>query len=180
MGSLLECLDYHVVDWERQHNQHTPFLDQIIIDLAEKMMKDSLRQEINATIRDKLGNLGYTEEAVTREINAWHEKRLEDIPNEILVLGITISFDMGWQKRSTGKLYDSLSGYAYKIGCHTNQIIGLSVKCKKCTKCRTANRLGTVAAEHFCTVNWVGASGAMEARVALEMVTDTSNESAGR
>ena len=166
--------------WERQHSRHTPFLNQIIIDLAEKMMKESLHREIDATIRDKLGNLGYTEEAVTRAINAWHEKRLEDIPTEILVLGITISFDMGWQKRSTGKVFDSLSGHAYKIGCHTNEIIGLAVKCKKYTKCRKANRLGTVAADHICTINWVGASGAMEAGVALEMVTAFTNESGGR
>ena len=86
---------------------------------------------------------------------------------------------MGRQKRSTGKLYDSLSGYAYKIGCHTNQIIGLSVKCKKCTKCRTANRLGTVAVEHACTIDWVGAIGSMEAGVALETVDDFFNDSGG-
>jgi len=114
--------------WERTHSRHTPFLNDIIISLAEKMMKESLRREIDLTIRDKLEEKGYTEEAVASAILAWHEKRYTKIPPEILILGIAISFDMGWQKSSTGKLYNSLSGHAYEIGCRTGKIIGLSVK----------------------------------------------------
>ena len=165
---------------ERTHSRHTPFLNEIIINLAEKMMKESLRREIDATIRDKLEEKGYTDEAVTSAILAWHEKRNDEIPPEISILGIAISFDMGWQKRSTGKLYDSLSGHAYAIGCRTSEIIGLSVKCKKCAVCRTANRFSTATAEHNCTINWNGASGAMEAGVALEMVTNMYNDSDNR
>ena len=87
---------------------------------------------------------------------------------------------MGWQKRATGKLYDSLSGHAYTIGCRTGLIIGLCVKCKKCTVCRTTNKLGVAAAEHDCVINWTGASGAMEAGVALEMVTEMCQNTDGR
>ena len=56
--------------WEHTHSRHTPYLNDIIISLAEKMIKESLRQEINLTIRDKLEEKGYTEEAVVSAILA--------------------------------------------------------------------------------------------------------------
>ena len=40
--------------WERQYHHHSPFLNEIAIDLADKMMKQSLIQEIDATISEKL------------------------------------------------------------------------------------------------------------------------------
>ena len=81
--------------WEHQHGRYGPFLNQIVIDLVENMMKKRLCREIDATI-DKLEEKGYTNEAVISVIKAWHENRLEDIPTEILVLGIAILFGMGW------------------------------------------------------------------------------------
>ena len=122
----------------------------------------------------------YTEEEVRSATKAWHKQDTNNISHHILKLGLAISFDMGWQKRSTGKLYDSLSGHAYKIGCRTGEIIGLRVKCKKCTICRKANKRGIPAPEHKCTINWTGASGAMEAGVALEMVKKLCEDYDGR
>ena len=153
-----------------------PLLNDIIIDLAEKMMKENICQEIDGTIRDKLEEKRYTDETVTSATNAWYEKVIDKIPPEILILGIAISSDMDWQKKSTGKLYGSLSGYVYKIGCRKGESIGLSVKCKKCSVSHTANWFSTVAAEHKYVINWIGASVAMEAGVALEMVTNLYNE----
>ena len=31
-------------------------------------------------------------------------------------VGLTMSFDMGWSKRSSGNTYDSLSGHAFFVG----------------------------------------------------------------
>jgi len=33
-----------------------------------------------------------------------------------VTIGHTVSYDMGWSKRSTGKVYDSLSGHGFLIG----------------------------------------------------------------
>lgn len=76
---------------------------------------------------------------------------------------------MGWQKRSTGRLYDSLSGHGFIFGCKTGNIIGFCVKSKACSVCSNTNSLNIPAEEHDCQVNWSGASGAMEAGVALEV-----------
>ena len=85
---------------------------------------------------------------------------------------------MGWQKRSTGKLYDSMSGHGFIFGCRTGNIIGFRVKSKACSTCSMANSLNVVPNEHDCQVNWDGASGAMEAGVALELCIDL-HESSG-
>ena len=60
---------------------------------------------------------------------------------------------MGWQKRSTDKVYTNLSGHAYMIGCQTINSLDLVVKCKKFDICRDANKCGATAKEHSCVIN---------------------------
>ena len=70
---------------------------------------------------------------------------------------------MGWQKRSTGKVYDSLSGHTYIIGALAGNIIRFIVKSKTYSKCKTAKRLGIDVEDHECQINWDGPSEAMDA-----------------
>ena len=75
---------------------------------------------------------------------------------------------MGWNKRTTRKLFDSLSEHAFMIGCQTGMIIGLMATNKKCSVCRSVNKWNTEAPEHDYVVNWIGSSGVMEAGAALQ------------
>ena len=50
------------------------------------------------------------------------------IPDNILTVGIIVSYDMVWQKRSTGRIYDSLSGHGFIIGCSTGKVVALAVR----------------------------------------------------
>ena len=84
---------------------------------------------------------------------------------------------MGWQKRSTGKLYDSMSGHGFIFGCRTGNIIGFRVKSKSCSTCSKANSLNIAPKEHNFQINWDGSSGAMEAGVALELCIDLHDNS---
>ena len=163
--------------WERHYHCHSPFLNEIVIDLADKMTKRSLIREIDTRISEKLKALKYTEEEARSAIKVWHEKDLTNIPHHILKLGLAISFDIGWQKRSTEKLYDSLSGHGllywrnYRLVCKM---------LKKCIICRNANKHGMPAHKHKCTINWTGTSGAMESGVALGMVKKLFEDYEGR
>ena len=49
--------------------------------------------------------------------------------------GLTVSYDMGWQRRSSGNNYTSLSGHAFLIGGHTRRVIACVVFSKKCSIC---------------------------------------------
>ena len=48
---------------------------------------------------------------------------------------LTISVDMGWQKRASGRLYNSPSGVLHVIGARTGKIIFSFVYRNACTKC---------------------------------------------
>ena len=55
-------------------------------------------------------------------------------------IGLTVSYDMGWNKRSSGRRYDSLSGHAFVIGVYTRLIIACVVFSKKCATCSVRKR----------------------------------------
>ena len=82
---------------------------------------------------------------------------------------ITISFDMGWNKRSSGNRYDSLSGHALAIGCLSNKILNVVVSSKICRQCSIARKNGEEPPEHVCPQNYEGSSKAMEADAALTL-----------
>uniref|UniRef100_A0A7S0C7E0 Mutator-like transposase domain-containing protein n=1 Tax=Proboscia inermis TaxID=420281 RepID=A0A7S0C7E0_9STRA len=100
--------------------------------------------------------------------------------DEIKTIGIAVSYDMGWQKRSTGRVYDSISGHGYIIGCRTGKILGMQVRQTKCKKCQAQNNNGTPAVTHDCMVNWDGGSGAMEAAVAMDLIVAVHDKTDGR
>ena len=64
---------------------------------AIKTMEKELDEEVKLTLKNKI------------EYGNYKKKELQ-VP-------ITVQFDMGWSKRSSGNRYDSLSGHAFMIGC---------------------------------------------------------------
>ena len=77
---------------------------------------------------------------------------------------------MGWQKRATGRIYDSLSGHGYFIGCLGKNIVQYGLMKKKCSICIRQNSLSLPFRSYRYAVNWEGSSGAMEAGLALKLV----------
>ena len=86
-------------------------------------------------------------------------------------------YDMGWQKKSSGKRYDSLSGHGFLVGLLTNQIIGMKVYSKVCSICDSS--LPYPKPEHECPKNWEGSSGSMECNAALEMFMEIHEQYKG-
>ena len=85
-------------------------------------------------------------------------------------IGISVSYDMGWQKRATGRIYDSLSGHGFFVGCLSKNVVRYGLLKKKCSTCNRQNRLSIPSGEHKCLVNWSGSSGTMEAALAFDLV----------
>ena len=50
------------------------------------------------------------------------------MPSDIAKIGLTVSYDMGWNKRSTCKVYDSLSGHDFLIDYRTGNVTSMGVK----------------------------------------------------
>ena len=79
---------------------------------------------------------------------------------------------MGWQKRSSGRRYDSSGGHTFIIGERIKGIIGMVLYSKACRKCDAAEKIREETEEHECPKNFEGSSKSMEASAILKMVED--------
>ena len=89
---------------------------------------------------------------------------------------IAVGMDMGWQKRSSGRRYDSSSGHAFLTGVLTRKPISRCLKSKFCRICSWYNSCALVTEDaedvcppHECMANHTGSAGSMELASLLEM-----------
>lgn len=85
-------------------------------------------------------------------------------------------YDMGWQKRGSGRAYDSKSGVGTLIGNRTGKICAYGVKNKDCRMCNFHINKGKVPPEHDCNRNWSGSSKAMEPSVAVDVIKEVESQ----
>ena len=118
-------------------------------------------------IRDESMEEGLKEE-VEKETGMKYEEWL--VKDE--QIGVYGSYDMGWNKRSSGNRYDSLTGHAFLIGCLCKKIIAARIASKKCSTCAIKREEGEEAPPHLCPLNHEGSSKSMEADSALIVVKE--------
>ena len=106
----------------RSMSRHQAFVGSKIKEITEREMKLALQMELEATI-------------VHEESQEYYEKWIKESKTTRRKFGLTVSYDMGWQRRSSGNNYASLSGHAFLIGGHTRRVIGCVVFSKKCSIC---------------------------------------------
>ena len=75
---------------------------------------------------------------------------------------LTVSYDMGWQQRSSGHKYDSTTGHSVMIGAHSKKVIGRRLKCKACPVCALGAKSKIPTPTHICTKNRHKPSKSME------------------
>ena len=86
-----------------------------------------------------------------------------------------MKYDMGWQKRGSGRCYNSKSGVGTVIGNRTGKICGYGVRSKDCRTCVINQNKGLDPPDHQCSKNWEGSSRSMEPDVAVEIVKKIEN-----
>ena len=107
------------------------------------------------------------------------EEGVEEVANEEgSPIQIAIKYDMGWQKRSSGRRYDSLSGVGSVIGNESGKVIGYGVRIKDCRLCTLHVRKGEIPPSHECHKNFDGTSKAMEGDLGKEIVRDLESKGA--
>jgi hypothetical protein len=144
--------------------RHTNFIAieqeiaQVEIEVAHDAIRAGLDEEIKRTVEETMGDMTYEQ---------WRALSDEERPR----IGLVASFDTGWQKRSSGNTYDSLSGHAAFYGQRTGLMIALKIMSKKCTTCdRAAKFESEVVPEHNCPKNHEGSSKSMEPLAAVELL----------
>lgn len=110
--------------------------------IAIYTMKEVIDEEVRLTVED------------SEKYKQYKEGKLR--------VGITVSIDMGWNKRSCDNHYDCLSGHALIIYCLLEQIVAAIVSSKRCRVCNLAEENGEEPPDHVCPKNYDSISKVME------------------
>ncbi|CAC5393417.1 unnamed protein product [Mytilus coruscus] len=113
--------------------------------VAKRSLDDSLEEEKKASERLSVSNSG------------------DNVP-------VSVKYDMGWQKRGSGRKYNSKSGVGSMIGHLTGKLIDLDLRSTDCRFCSYWEGKGKEQPLHNCTRNWYGTSKAMEPDVGVSLV----------
>jgi hypothetical protein len=110
------------------------------------------------------------------DYNVWkmwvNDPTLGDIPDERKPQ-IDASYDMAWQQKGSGHVYNSQSGHGTLFGRISRKVIGLVIKSKLCNYCASFKRKhgdDEPIPLHECWKNHNGTSGAMEPSGAVEVI----------
>ena len=162
------------------------YLHKAIVSVAEEIILESLLKEARACALDQLSTEKFnflwpsyekTIKGNFSELSTEHQEALKS--NPIKLAG---SVDMGWQKRSSGRKYDSPSGHMFLVGSETGEIISytcMSLNCRQCLINKKNRKLNKPEKEHECFKNFDGHSKAMEATSARKLITEICQNSHG-
>ena len=152
-----------------------PVIEGRLSSLIQELTDEILLENLDAAVKlhygerrhDTGGQLLY---------DLWREEIKDNNNQQILPPDLyprlVASADMAWQKRSSGRMYDSNSGWACLVEGKTRRPIAYAVRSKICAICK-AHKDPTVAVRpHECMINHVGSSGSMEPLAILDMVVD--------
>ena len=129
-----------------------------IVNVTDQSMKEGREEEILATVGKE-------------NFDKWKEKKIT--PDEVK---LTTSYDMGWNKRSSGTKYDSTSGHGFVIGGLTKKILQHVVLSKSCSICSFAIKSNRIPQRHECPKNHIGSSKSMECEGIFRMVVQAHDE----
>ena len=105
------------------------------------------------------------------------EEKLVAYKNKLLTpeeVPLTVSYDMGWNKRSSGNKYDSISGHGFIMGGNTKKILNHRCLSKCCSLCDTKNlRNNKEPPPHECPKNHQGSSKSMKCEAIFQMVKES-------
>ena len=88
--------------------------------ILKKIIEIGLKEVIVATIYQKLNDI-YEETDISGYMRRFNN-RDGDVPLEIITLCITVSYNMGWQKRRKRYKYDIISGHGLIIVHRTRKM----------------------------------------------------------
>jgi hypothetical protein len=136
---------------------------------AQEMCDEIIKDNIDEEVRLSTNEFDY---------NVWKmwsaDPSLGPMPVERMPK-LDASYDMAWQQKGSGHVYNSQSGHGTLFGRYTRKIIGLVVKSKLCCYCNKfakKNDPTLVVPAHRCWKNHNGSSGSMESSGAVQCLTE--------
>ena len=116
LSKLFSMLGFgNMLHFERSFYRHEHDINERIIHVTRRTIASALLEEIRMTAEETFSDL-IEDRSLQRWFNFLKNKEYDKAKQIITHLRITTSYDMGWQRRSTGRVYDSLSGHGYMVG----------------------------------------------------------------
>jgi hypothetical protein len=149
----------------------------IIQSVTNEILLENLTEEVRMTF-------AAVPDKDESDVLNWRNSLRKDVAtvfNKAKYPAISVSYDMGWQQRSSGKKYNSPSGHAFFVGGLLRKPIALQVKSRICNYCANWRKKHPPTVElpegppvpiHSCTLNHSGSASAMEPKAALDMIVD--------
>ena len=75
---------------------------------------------------------------------------------------LATSYNMGWQTKAGSRVYYSVSGHGFLIGCRSKKVVCFGALKKNCSTCEAFNKNNEVTPDHRCNVNHAVSSGSMQ------------------
>jgi len=141
---------FHTNTFPRVQNAMRPAIKRISQQCMEKARAEEVLQTIGL-----------------ERCNDWKEKKID--AKEVK---LTISYDMGWNKRSSGHKYDSMSGHGFVLGGQSKKVLQFRCMSKQCSKCALAAKNKVAPKTHECPKNHEGSSKSMETEAIFRMTKE--------
>ena len=110
--------------FERSFHRHASHVSSVVRSCNKRIIEESSIVEIKLSICD----LYDKEELDMNYINqCLNQQKFEDLPVNLPLIDISVSYDMGWQKRAGGRIYDSLSGHGFLVDCRSKKVVRMGV-----------------------------------------------------
>jgi hypothetical protein len=137
----------------------------ILRDVCEEVVLANLIEEVKLSmeasdLQDEHDFKTWKDALVNKDLKLSHAK----MPK------IQASYDMAWQQKGSGHVYNSLSGHGVFIGRYSRKVVALVIKCKTCGICNAwKKKHGDLEClPHKCWKNHDGSSGSMESAGCLD------------
>lgn len=151
----------------------------VIRKLAQDIITENLHKEVKKSTTEENFILWEKAQEFPLTLAASVARTALDLKKDAGYPKLNVSFDMGWQQRSSGHRYNSQSGHALFIGKETRLPVAMVIKSKICNFCTAwkskAAHQGFDPPLHECWKNHEGSSSSMEPQSCLEMVIDLHN-----
>jgi hypothetical protein len=137
----------------------------LVRDLLDEIIRANLIEEVKSTIGDG--------EQFKTWFNALNDKSIWI--SDANKPRVEASYDMAWQQKGSGHVYNSMSGHGTFIGRHSRKVIALVMKSKTCGTCvawKKKHGDELEAPPHQCWKNHEGSSGSMESAGCVELVVE--------
>ncbi|CAG2240138.1 unnamed protein product [Mytilus edulis] len=155
LNNLLSTINLHCIDHKSLKRREN--------EIGHVIEKNAKTSENNFLIEEAIGSLVIGEPSAAEDA---------DLEENMLDNGISVSTDTCWQKKGSGRSYNSLSGVATLIGKNTKKILHHAQRVSSCRICQSAKKKGDFARVHECKQNWSGSAKAMEEDMVAQMVKD--------